>query len=273
MKAFELISYSRGNISGKRSRLLLVCLLPVGAELLFRLAEAAFYSLLLYFGAMQPNELFTGENAEQLVLAAVFTAARWVVTAPLICASAVKVMDTVKGQESGEHISEMLLDTGFIRRSIAASLAGKFICLAAIVPSAAAALYSAVLLSGGGGSRELFGAVNMAVVSVMLLGVWAAARITTAAVPFLLAEYPEKGGISLAVAAFRFMRGRRTLLLKLCVVYLPLMATLLGIPFFLPEFASAFATGISIYIKEDEYAVECGRGGKKNERTAVRRGY
>lgn len=273
MKIFELIAYSRGNIRGKRRSLLLACLLPFGAELLFRLAEAAFYSLLLYFGAMQPAELFTGKNAEQLVLAVIFTIARWLVTAPLTCAAAVKAMEAAAEKSPRVHVSELLLDGRFLRRSIAASLTMKLICLAALIPAAGAAIYAADTVSRGGGSRELFGAVNMAVLAVLLMGVWLAARLTAAAVPFLLAAYPEKGGIAAAFGAFRFMRGRRALLLKLFAVYLPLMTTIAGIPFFLPELAAALATGISIYIKEDEYAAERGMGGAENGRAEVRRGY
>ena len=273
MKIFELIAYSRGNIRGKRRSLLLACLLPFGAELLFRLAEAAFYSLLLYFGAMQPAELFTGKNAEQLVLVVIFTIARWLVTAPLTCAAAVKAMEAAAEKSPRVHVSELLLDGRFLRRSIAASVTMKLICLAALIPAAGAAIYAAETVSRGGGSRELFGAVNMAVLAVLLMGVWLAARLTAAAVPFLLAAYPEKGGIAAAFGAFRFMRGRRALLLKLFAVYLPLMATIAGIPFFLPELAAALATGISIYIKEDEYAAERGMGGAENGRAEVRRGY
>ena len=39
------------------------------------------------------------------------------------------------------------------------------------------------------------------------------------------------------------------------------------------ELAAALATGISIYIKEDEYAAERGMGGAENGRAEVRRGY
>ena len=52
LSIWELIGYTRRRIRGRRAELLLVCLPPVAAGLLFRLGEAAFYSLLLYFGAL-----------------------------------------------------------------------------------------------------------------------------------------------------------------------------------------------------------------------------
>ena len=51
------------------------------------------FSVALSLVIMAGAELFTGKNAEQLVLAVIFTIARWLVTAPLTCAAAVKAME------------------------------------------------------------------------------------------------------------------------------------------------------------------------------------
>lgn len=253
MKIWELIAYSRRRIKGRRWAILLVCMLPLGAELVFRLAEAAFYSLLLYFGGMRPAALFNGESPEQLVLAAVFTILRWLVAAPLTCAAAAKLTDLTDEKPKGVSVTELLLSGSFIRRSTASYITGRLVCFAALVPSAAAGAYAFDVLSSGGGSRELFAATNSAAAAVVFAALWLAARLSITAVPYLLAVHPEKSGVRVVFMSLGFMRGRKRLPLMLGAVYLPLMLTVVGIPFFLPELAAAFTTGISIFMKEDEY--------------------
>ena len=63
MKIRELIRYSGRLLEGRRARTMMICLLPAAAELFFRFAEAAVFSLLLYFGGSMPIELFSGSSA------------------------------------------------------------------------------------------------------------------------------------------------------------------------------------------------------------------
>ena len=65
MKIRELIRFSRGLLMGRRARTMMICILPLGAELFFRFAEAAVYSMLLYFGNIEPIRLFGGSNPVQ----------------------------------------------------------------------------------------------------------------------------------------------------------------------------------------------------------------
>ena len=254
MSIWELIGYTRRRIRGRRVELLLVCLPPVAAGLLFRLGEAAFYSLLLYFGAMRPAELFSGGFAGQLVLAGLLTLLRWGVTAPLMCAAAARLRSIVNDGAEDVHAAELLLHGSFIRRSITAFVAGRLICFAALVPAALLGAYAYTLIADGGRSSELFAASNAAALAVLSAVLWLGARLSVTAVPFLLAEHPERGGLSCAAMSLGFMRGRKRLPLGLAAVYVLPLATVIGIPIFLPELAAAFTTGISIFIKEDEYA-------------------
>ena len=254
LSIWELIGYTRRLIRGRRAELLLVCLPPIAAGLLFRLGEAAFFSMLLYFGAMRPAELFSGSFAGQLVLAAVLTLLRWGVTAPLICAAAVKLRSAVTDGAEDVTVSEMLLRGSFIIRSITAYAAGRLLCFAALVPTALLGAYAYTLVADGGVGSELFAAWNAAALAVLSAILWLGTRLSVTAVPFLLAEYPERGGLSCVLMSLSFMRGRKRFLLGLAAVYLLPLATVVGIPVFLPEAAAAFATGISIFIKEDEYA-------------------
>ena len=265
MNILELTAYSRRRIKGRRREVLLVCLLPVGAELLFRLGELALYSFMLYFGIIKPFALFTGENTEQLIAMAVMTAVRWLMTAPLICAAGYKLIGMTEGREQDVSVSELLLEKGFALRSITAFLTGRLVSFAVLIPAAASAWYAWSQASRGADSSGLFIAVNMTVLAAVLLVIWAAVRIDLTAVPFILAARPELSGAGAVFAALRFMSGRTGLPLKLAAVYFLPLLTLAGIPFFLPEAVFAYAAGIGIYIKEDEYAAQGGAGHEQAE--------
>lgn len=254
MSVWELISYTRQRIRGKRAELLFVCMPPIAAVLLFRLAEAAFYSILLYFGALSPAELFTAGHFGQFIIAALMTLLRWGIAAPLICAAAVKLRSIVGERAESINTSDFLLSGAFVGRSISAYLSVKILCFAAFLPSALLIMYSYTLLTNGGDSEELFAAWNAAALAFVFAALWLYVRISMTVVPFLLAEYPERKAMACVMMALGFMRGRKRLPVKLALTYILPIATVVGIPVFLPEFAAAFATGISIYIKEDEYA-------------------
>lgn len=254
MRIWELIGYTRRRIRGRRAEILLACLPPIAAELLFRLGEAAFYSLLLYFGAMRPAELFTGGYVGQLVLAVLLTVLRWGVTAPLVCAAAVRLRAIVTDGAESPPASELLLRGSFLRRSITAYAAGRLMCFAALVPAALLAAYAYAALADGGGSDELFAASNAAALAAVSAAMWLAARLSVTAVPFLLAEYPERSALACVAMSLGFMRGRKRTVLALAAIYALPILTAVGLPIFLPELAAAFATGISIFMKEDEYA-------------------
>lgn len=73
-------------------------------------------------------------------------------------------------------------------------------------------------------------------------------------VPFLLAEYPEKSGIRAVFMSFRFMKGRKKMFVGIGTIFFIPFLTIIAIPFVIPEIASAYAVGISIFFREDEYA-------------------
>lgn len=254
MSIWELIGYTRRRIKGKRAEILLVCLPPLASELLFRLGEAAFYSLLLYFGEISPAALFTGGNIGLAAAACAFTALRWSVTAPLICAAAVRLRDITGGSVCGGNASELLLRGSFVRRSIAAYAGARLLSFAALIPAALLGAYAYTLVYDGGGSDELFAASNAAALAAVSGAVWVAVRLSVTAVPFLLAEYPDRSALGCVFMSLRFMRGRKRLPLMLGAIYALPLASVVGIPLFLPELAAAFATGVSIFFKEDEYA-------------------
>lgn len=256
MRTLELIHYSRRRLNGKRREIFLICSLPLGAELLFRAVESALYSLLLYFGTFQPISLFTGENAEQLGVSAVFALLRLTVCPPLWCAAAVRLREFTEDSRRRTSFSKMLLSGRFIRRSVSAAIFARFIAALALVPGLISAYIAADILSSGADSSGIFIASNALALTVVSAVMWFKIRLTITAVPWILAAHPEKGGFSAVIAAFRFMRGRRTLPLKLGLAYFFAAVTVVGIPFIIPEFAASFAQGLSIFMKEDEYAGE-----------------
>ena len=254
MSVLELLGYTRKRIRGRRTELLLICLPPIAGILFFRLAETSFFSLLLYFEAMSPAELFTGGYFGQLIIVVLLTLLRWGIVAPLTCVSAVKLRGMVTDGSDLISASELLLNGSFVRRSIKAYVIGRAVSFSALIPASLSGVYIYFLLSDGGSENELFVAANMSVLAVLSVVFWLSIRLSMVSVPFILAEYPKRSPLSCVFMAFGFMRGRKRLLIALSALYSLPILTVIGIPFFLPELWAAFATGISIFIKEDEYA-------------------
>ncbi len=254
MKTTELIGYSRKKIKGRRREVLMICLPPIFAELFFRIAEAAVYSFMLYFGTLTPAGLFTGESIEQLVVAVVFTFIRWIISAPLWCGTAVRLLEFAGDKDKKSLFSDMLLSGHFIRRSLSSFFMRKLISTVLLTPCIVSGVYTVSLLSSSSDSGQLFIASNTGALCIVLFVFWISVKINMSSVPFLLAEYPEKSGIGAVFMSFRFMRGRKKMFVGVGTVFLVPFLTVIAIPFIIPEIASAYAVGISIFFKEDEYA-------------------
>lgn len=254
MKTIELIGYSRRKIKGRRREVLLICLPPIFAELFFRISEAAIYSLMLYFGAFTPAGLFTGESIEQLVVAVVFTLIRWIICAPLWCCTAVRLLEFAGDNDKKSLFSDMLLSGRFICRSLSSFFMRKLISTVTLAPCIVSGIYTVSLLSSSADSRQLFIASNTGALCIVMFIFWISVKINMSSVPFLLAEYPEKSGIRAVFMSIRFMRGRKKMFVGIGTVFFIPFLTVIAVPFVIPEVASAYAVGISIFFREDEYA-------------------
>lgn len=254
MKIRELSGYTSKKIKGKRWELLLLCLLPIGGELLLRSAEAAIYSLLLYYGTMRPIDLFTGIYTEQAILSALFILLRFLLMPPLWCGLGARLMLFAEGKKEPHRLSRYLSSGKFILRAI---LANFFVCLISalfLLPIVAAFALGIYLLSDGASGAELFTAVNLIAVG-MFLGIrWFYLRLGLTAVPFLLLKKRELSAFRVVLFTLRFMRHRGKFPLKLMLTYL--LPVLIIPPYFIPKFAVSYAVGISIFFKEDENAHE-----------------
>lgn len=252
MKIRKLTRYSDDLLKGRLMKAFLVSLMPVSAELIFRLAEAAAYSLLLYFSNISPLGLFTGESALQQLAAALCTVWRWLTSAPLIYASAYW-FSGLSGDCRKRNLSELILDRKIYCRSLAALLWTKLAAFIMLVPVFLFGAAAYWLASEGGGSISVLMAVHASVMTIISAFLWLRAKLTMLAVPFILVYFPEKSAFEAVRSSFRLMRGRRGTLLKLLAVYLPPMLTIIAVPFLLPKLFSAAAVLIDISVKEDEY--------------------
>ncbi|MCR4795710.1 MAG: hypothetical protein K5898_11215 [Ruminococcus sp.] len=255
MKVRELIRYSKGLLAGRRARTMMICILPLGAELFFRSAEAAVYSLMLYFGDYAPIKLFGGDEPLQLTVAAVSTLLRWVTTAPLMYAAAMRLYSITAEKNELRHkpFSRILLGKCTLKRSISAKLWTKVIGLLALVPAVGFGTGAYTLLRGRLYPREAFLAINAVFLTIVSLLMWTALKLSFAAVPFLLVRYPKMTAFRTVVYSIGFMRGRKRVLLRLLTVYLPQMLTIVGLPYGVTKLMNAFSLSIDIFIKEDEY--------------------
>ncbi|MBQ9898615.1 MAG: hypothetical protein IJM44_04065 [Ruminococcus sp.] len=252
MRIRELTGYTRTLLRGRRARTMMICTLPLGAELLFRSAEAAVYSLLLYFGEMPPIALFSGRSAVQMSVAAVCALLRLLTVSPLLCAAADRLCGLCSGHRT-VPVSRLLLDRRFFRRSIAAALWTRAISLAALVPAVFFGISAWSLMSSGAGPAGSLVAVHSAVLTAVSLLAWISVRISLAAVPFVMAIYPKKSVFYAVRRSFRLMSGRKRVVLRLCGRYVPLMAAIVTIPALLTSLMTAFALSVEIFVMEDEY--------------------
>lgn len=252
MKIRKLICYSDSLLKGRRMKALLVSLMPVSAELLFRFAEAALYSLLLYFGGISPLGLFTGESVLQQLAALLCTVWRWLTVSPLIYASAYW-FSGLSGERDKSSLSELILSRKVFRRSLAALLWTKLAGLLALVPVFLFGGAAYLLASEGEGSIHVLMAVHASVLTAISVFLWLRVKLTMLAVPFLMVHYSDSSAFAAVRSSFRFMRGRRGVLFRLLLIYLLPMLTVVGIPFLLPGLFSAAAVLVDISVKEDEY--------------------
>ena len=254
MKTIELIGYSLKKVKGRRREVLMICLPPIIAGLFFRLAETAIYSLMLYFGLLTPAGLFIGGNIWQIVIAVIFTLMCWGISAPLWCGTAVRLLEFAGDNSEKSLFSDMLLSGRFIRRSLSSFFMCKLISMVILTPCIISGICTVSILSSSSDSGQLFIASNTGALCIAMFFCWISAKITMSAVPFLLAEYPEKSGIKAVFMSFRFMRGRKKMFVGVGILFFVPFLTVIAIPFIIPVIASAYAVGISIFFKEDEYA-------------------
>ncbi|MBR1591508.1 MAG: hypothetical protein IJ666_00640 [Ruminococcus sp.] len=249
MKVRELMRFSRKYLSGRRTAVLMICMLPLGAELIFRLAEAVIYSMLLYYGYMQPMDILTGSVGIQLAAWSLFTLIRWLVCAPLYYAAAVRLSEICRERKNFTPLSSIILGRRSFRRCAGAVLLTKLIGIIFSLPVIISAVWAYRLIE----RDRLFLALHALAAAVFSLYIYLCVRMNLSAVPFIMAEYRDKGIFRIVFGSFGLLKKRKRILLKLIFAYGAVMLTVIAVPYILPEFMTAFSLSISIFIREDEY--------------------
>ena len=255
MKLHELIKYSKALLKHRRISTVMVCLLPLFPEIFFRCIEATIYGMLIYVGEVQPIQLFSGENPIQITIAVSFIVIRWLASAPLVYVSAYRLCeicyDNDKPNQNLTLLSEIFVNRRNFFRSLALSLWTKVIGILALLPAGLCGVMTYYLIMN---TDDLFIVVQSVVFTILSLYLWLNVRLTLFVVPFLMAHFPHKSVFRMVMYAFRFMRGRRTGMIKLFVTYLfPVVVPLTSL-YFLPELMTALSLSISIYVREDDYS-------------------
>ena len=256
MKLREVIKYSKDLLKKHRISTMIICLLPLSSELFFRFAEATVYSLVLYFGDINPLSLFSGENPLQVLTAVLSSLMRWCIGSPLIYAVSFRLCEVCyeNRQRPFTPLSEILLNGRNFRRSLAVSLWTKIIGLVSLVPVGICGMTAYYFIVNGKDTNDLFITIHAIVFTVVSLFLWLNVRITMLAVPFLMAHFPQKSVFRLVFGSFRFMKGRHTDIMKLFSSYILKMIPVVSVPYLIPEVMTAFSLSISIYIREDDYS-------------------
>ncbi len=251
VKVMELTGYTRRLLRGKRLRTLMICMLPLAAELFFRSAEVCVYVMLLYFGELKPLGLFTGESVIQTAAVIILTLLRLTILAPLTFACGYKLCE-ITGRKRHMRLSRLLLNRHFFRRSLGALLLTRLLGLVSLVPAAFFGTTAYSLLIRAKTPGELFLTAHAMVLTAVSVGIWLSLKLSLVPVPFLMAIW-DKSVFGTVIHSIKLMRGRKKLLIKLIAIYAPLMLTLVGLPFALPELMTAISLSTDIYIKEEEY--------------------
>ena len=271
MKVRELIRYTDRLLKGRRTRTMLICILPVAAELFFRCAEATACSLLLYFGDSEPISIFGSSDPVRLAVTAVSTVMRWITAAPLMYAAVYRLygMTAERSEKRCQSFSRILLRKCTFRRSISAALWTRTAGLLALVPAVFFGVSTFGLIHEKMFADEFFAAANAAFLTVVSVVVWMSLKLSFAAVPYILVHCPKLTAFHAMLYSVRLMSGRKRVLLRLIMVYFPYMLTVVMLPYAVTKLMTAFSLSIDIFIKEDEY-LETNRadGGYRKARNA-----
>lgn len=255
MKILELIRFTRKLLDGRRARTMMICMLPLCAELFFRFAEAAVYSMLLYFGELEPLRLFGGGEPAQLAVSALSTLLRLLTASPLMYAAAYRLYGITSElpQKRSDSFSRVMLRKCTFKRSISAALWTKAIGLLALAPAVFFGTTAYGLMGSRLRPRETFLAANALFLTAVSAILWLSLKLSFTAVPYLLVRFPKLTAFRTVIYSIGFMRGRKSVPLRLGAVYLPQMLTIVGLPLALTKLMTAFSLSIDIFIKEDEY--------------------
>lgn len=256
MKLRKIIGYSDKLLRGQRMRLTLLCAALAGAELLFRLSEASVYGIMLYFGKLQPAELFSDRSPIKLISAAGFTIMRYAVTAPLIYAAAYRTTGicTDNRKMRDAPLSGIILSRQRFRRSIGSLLISKAVGAVLCIPAIFFGTAAVRIISDGTDSpAALFMAVHGAAMTVFSAGLWVWAKLALMCVPYIMVRNTEISSFTAARDAFRLVKGRRGSLLKIILFYAPQGIFIFTAPLAMTGIFSAAALCTDIFIKEDEY--------------------
>jgi hypothetical protein len=101
--------------------------------------------------------------------------------------------------------------------------------------------------------REAFLAANAIFLTGVSVVLWLSLKLSFTAVPYLLVRFPKLTAFRAVIWSVDFMKGRKSVPLRLLAVYLPQMLTIVGLPYGLTKLMTAFSLSIDIFIKEDEY--------------------
>ena len=253
MKIREIIRYTKKLLKGRGVRTCLICFLPLCAELFFRSAEAAVYSLLLYFGEISPLSLFGTDSPVQPAASLIFTLLRWITAAPLSYAAAFRLSEICSENDTVTRFSEILLSRTAFRRSLGALLCTKLFCLIALVPAAFFGISAYSMLNGTLGTDEVFQAVSLITLTAVSILLWISLKLSFSAVPYLLVKFPQKNSFRIVLHSVKFMNGRKSIIFRLGTVYLIPALSIAGLPFAVTRFMTAFTLCTDIFNREDEY--------------------
>ncbi|MCQ2469122.1 MAG: hypothetical protein MJ100_04860 [Ruminococcus sp.] len=253
MKIREIIRYTKKLLRGRRVRTCLICFLPLCAELFFRSAEAAVYSLLLYFGEISPLSVFGTDSPIQPAASLIFTLLRWIVTAPLGYAAAFRLSEICSEAPKITRFSEILISRTAFRRSLGALLFTKLFSLIALAPAVFFGISAYSILHGTLGTNGVFNAANLIVMTFVCIIAWLSLKLSFSAVPFLMVKMPQKSSLRVVLHSIKFMNGRKSIIFRLGIIYILPALSVVGLPFAVTRFMTAFTLCTDIFNREDEY--------------------
>ncbi len=241
-----------------------------GIYILFKLVEIMVTAILIYNNTIDISQLFSSNNTLWTIFKMLYAVFLFIAMVPVVTGAVWWFSQAVSKNEFTSD-SVIQLYTSFKVNSRAILVYGLMwvVQLLSLIPSCLL-IFGAytIIVHYNVNSDILYIAVQLIILAVVFLGLYIRVSLGLMLAPYIFIRHPMDNPFEIVSISFKLMRGKKMEALKLLlsyIVYLPLMALIVTIPFIIPKImmsVTVFAENIA-----SEYAIKQ----IKNEKVKSRR--